>query len=302
MINSYLLNVDNEEKNRLYKQNKMLKILFGDNFCVPIIDKLEEGIDVLDSGCGPGYWSLEMAKKYPRSNFYGIDKYYSFENKKNCFFKNHDLIDKIDIENKKFYYIRQRLLSPALQYDQWEKVINNLKHICKINGWIEFMEMEICAYDMGPIYKKLNNIAFKNMEKLGFRPNIAKDLKNILINHKFREDKIKDINKHTFIYNRENREISDLFRKDLEGLFNNLEPSIDKEVYNIVNNIDNIYNEDKENFKKLTEFKKLIEEYEKSIEYKNNNKYTNCINIIFEECKIYQTYYKWHCIYVQNME
>lgn len=38
-----------------------------------LVDKLEEGIDVLDVGCGSGFAVVEMAKRFPRSSFLGYD-------------------------------------------------------------------------------------------------------------------------------------------------------------------------------------------------------------------------------------
>jgi tRNA G46 methylase TrmB len=33
----------------------------------------EDRINVLDVGCGPATWLLELATEYPANNFYGID-------------------------------------------------------------------------------------------------------------------------------------------------------------------------------------------------------------------------------------
>ena len=38
-----------------------------------IVEKLQRGIDVLDIGCGRGFASLELARRYPRSRFVGYD-------------------------------------------------------------------------------------------------------------------------------------------------------------------------------------------------------------------------------------
>jgi SAM-dependent methyltransferase len=57
------------------QQHFALKALFGGDILEPargLID-LDDNCHVLDVGCGPGSWLLDLATSYPNSKFVGID-------------------------------------------------------------------------------------------------------------------------------------------------------------------------------------------------------------------------------------
>ncbi|GES94004.1 S-adenosyl-L-methionine-dependent methyltransferase [Rhizophagus clarus] len=50
------------------------RYLFQSNFSSPIKERLtQEKCKVLDIGCGPGTWLLELANQYENTLFYGIE-------------------------------------------------------------------------------------------------------------------------------------------------------------------------------------------------------------------------------------
>jgi SAM-dependent methyltransferase len=86
---------------------------------------LEEGITVLDSGCGPATWTFEMGETFPSSKFYGIDVSCVFpEDIKpaNVEFAISNIAKHIPYPNNTFDYIHQRLLLAGLTSDDWESV------------------------------------------------------------------------------------------------------------------------------------------------------------------------------------
>lgn len=88
-------------------------------------DKLEKGITVLDSGCGPATWLFEMGESYPNSKFFGIDASLVFpENIKpaNVEFVIGNLGKRIPFPDNTFDYIHQRILLMGLTSDDWENV------------------------------------------------------------------------------------------------------------------------------------------------------------------------------------
>lgn len=95
------------------------------NFHSPVSHQLNEGITVLDSGCGPGAWTLEMANTYPKSSFHGIDASKVFpENKpSNATFGVGNVASRIAYPDNTFNYIFQRLLFLGLTSEDWDKVI-----------------------------------------------------------------------------------------------------------------------------------------------------------------------------------
>lgn len=87
-----------------------------------------EGISVLDSGCGPGTWTLEMAETFPKSKFHGVDCSCVFpENIKpaNVDFAISNIAKEVPFPNNYFDYIFQRLLFLGLTGDDWDNVIKN---------------------------------------------------------------------------------------------------------------------------------------------------------------------------------
>ncbi|KAI9313473.1 hypothetical protein BX666DRAFT_2124004 [Dichotomocladium elegans] len=70
---SCILPVDEAENDRAHLQHWLSKAWFNGNYCAPVKDELEKGTLVLDAGCRPGTWTLDMSSTYPSSTFYGTD-------------------------------------------------------------------------------------------------------------------------------------------------------------------------------------------------------------------------------------
>lgn len=102
----------------------MTYIVCYSNFHSPVIEQLKKGITVLDSGCGPGSWTLEMAKTYPNSTFHGVDasKVFPAEKPENAQFTVSNIANKIEYPDNTFDYVYQRLLFLGLTTDDWNKV------------------------------------------------------------------------------------------------------------------------------------------------------------------------------------
>jgi tRNA G46 methylase TrmB len=58
------------EMARLVRQARMLRHSFG---LLPSSLEQAERWQVLDIGCGPGEWAIEMAQQYPSCQVFGID-------------------------------------------------------------------------------------------------------------------------------------------------------------------------------------------------------------------------------------
>ncbi|CAG8748121.1 5675_t:CDS:2, partial [Cetraspora pellucida] len=70
----YPLPNDDEEINRLQSQHYLFRHAWGKNYSSPVEEILRAGgACVLDVGCGPATWILEMASEYTSSSFTGID-------------------------------------------------------------------------------------------------------------------------------------------------------------------------------------------------------------------------------------
>ncbi|KAI9313466.1 S-adenosyl-L-methionine-dependent methyltransferase, partial [Dichotomocladium elegans] len=162
MIKIGLILITSEENDRVHLQHWLLKVIFNGNYHSPIEDALVKGIRVLDSGCGPGTWTLDMAKTYPNSTFYGVDISTRFPEAikpPNCHFEVHNILDtNSSFPDNHFDFIHQRFLIVGLLKDHWQKVITDYVNKLAPGGWLECAELAFCLSDnIGPKYQVLIN-------------------------------------------------------------------------------------------------------------------------------------------------
>jgi ubiquinone/menaquinone biosynthesis C-methylase UbiE len=79
---------------------------------------------VLDSGCGPASWTLEMAEKYPNSKFHGVDIAGAFPETlpANLELITGNIAKHIPFPDNTFDYVHQRLLIGGFTEENWESV------------------------------------------------------------------------------------------------------------------------------------------------------------------------------------
>ncbi|ORY96693.1 S-adenosyl-L-methionine-dependent methyltransferase [Syncephalastrum racemosum] len=150
----YLMPTDGQDNDRIHSQHWALKLALGGNYDAPVKEMLEDGANVLDSGCGPGTWSMEMSETYPQSKFHGIDVAEVFPQQikpKNCNFKLVDLTaPPLPYADDTFDYIHQRLLFAALGDQHWDSLIPELHRLVKPGGWVEMQETDDVVVNAGP--------------------------------------------------------------------------------------------------------------------------------------------------------
>lgn len=81
------------------------------NYLAPVSDVLRKGGRVLDIGCGPGSWSMEIAGEYPKSTVVGVDitPNYPREIKPaNCAFYQCNILSDLPFEDNTFDYVFMR--------------------------------------------------------------------------------------------------------------------------------------------------------------------------------------------------
>ncbi|CAB4438931.1 unnamed protein product [Rhizophagus irregularis] len=126
----YYLSTDINSIDRLHMYHFLKSYLFQGNFSSPIEDKLiKGGSKVLDIGCGPGTWLLDLANKYENSYFFGVDFKPIFPREikpNNLEFIEADVTDGLSFHDNEFDFTHIEHMSLVLTPDQWDVVIPEL--------------------------------------------------------------------------------------------------------------------------------------------------------------------------------
>ncbi|KAI8347827.1 S-adenosyl-L-methionine-dependent methyltransferase [Mortierella sp. GBAus27b] len=163
----YLLPCDEQEAERLLLQHYVIRYAFGSN-TIPPIDTTLAG-KVLDCGCGPGTWVMEMATDYPDLDFYGFDispMYPSSIHPRNAHFSVGNLLDpEIPYISDSFLLVHQRNMLLGLTQEAWPGVVQDL-YRCVVpggQGWLQLSEVDPIWARPGPVsrsfLKMLNETA-----------------------------------------------------------------------------------------------------------------------------------------------
>ncbi|CAG8518743.1 19939_t:CDS:2 [Racocetra fulgida] len=140
----YFLPNDNGEVDRLEGQHFLYRHIWQGNFSAPVSQILQQpGACVLDVGCGPGSWILEMSCDFPSAIFVGLDISPIFppEQKKppNATFLQANLLDGLPFPDGTFDFVYQRFMASALEESQWrDDVIAELVRVVK-PGVMDFL-------------------------------------------------------------------------------------------------------------------------------------------------------------------
>ncbi|KAI9331117.1 S-adenosyl-L-methionine-dependent methyltransferase [Zopfochytrium polystomum] len=155
----YFLPVGDAETRRLWMQASslvvhiLLRTMFNGLFHTPQHDVLAGGnARVLDVGCGPGSWSLEMARAFPNAEFVGLDvtPYERPNAPSNASFLVQNVTNGIEYPDNTFDLCFQRYLVIGYKADQWKGVLDELIRVTKPGGYIQLVEMSSRYYCFDP--------------------------------------------------------------------------------------------------------------------------------------------------------
>ncbi|KAI8992429.1 hypothetical protein BDB01DRAFT_778423 [Pilobolus umbonatus] len=181
---TYILPCDDEEIDRLHLQHFMVRFTIQGNYLAPVNDILRKGGRVLDVGCGPGSWSMEIAGEYPRSTVIGIDMTPMFPREikpANCSFYQCNIMNPLPFEDSSFDYIFMRFMAQSMEAHRWSTILNELIRILKPDGWIEWVEADIEIHRPGPMTHEINQHLINSMLNNKLDPFIARSLKDKLM-------------------------------------------------------------------------------------------------------------------------
>ncbi|CAG8628038.1 12220_t:CDS:2, partial [Ambispora gerdemannii] len=151
----YCLPSDEKECERLNIQHYMYRYIWQSNFSAKVEQKMinDSGVKVLDVGCGPGTWLLEMSSEFPKCHFTGIDIFPSMfpeVKPRNAQFIKANVLDGLPFDDDTFDFVHMRFLCIAFTEDEWEhKVIPELTRLVKPGGYLEIMEADLQFKNIG---------------------------------------------------------------------------------------------------------------------------------------------------------
>lgn len=189
----FFLPCDDEEADRLVIMHFLIKYAFSGNVVAPVIDNLRLKIEenkgyrpkVLDVGCGPGTWILEMATEFPNSEFHGIDLRTMFPSSikpQNTHFLQHDYFKNLPYADESFEFVRMRSMLGFTTHTQLLHLLSEIQRVLKPLGFIEILDVEYRVQRPGPICEAfLNQQLHNTMQKKGIEFMASHHLSTLLM-------------------------------------------------------------------------------------------------------------------------
>ncbi|CAG8583646.1 481_t:CDS:2 [Ambispora gerdemannii] len=148
------------EATRNERQQIVEKLIRQGNFSSLIGEQLKAGgLKILDVGCGPGTWVIEMAETYPLCSFIGVDISpvdLLRELPVNVEFIQANILDGLPIETSKFDFVVMHFLDRCFTIKQWKSiVIQEVARVMKPEALLEWMECNVTLENQGENTKKL---------------------------------------------------------------------------------------------------------------------------------------------------
>ncbi|CAB4414372.1 unnamed protein product [Rhizophagus irregularis] len=171
-----------EDIDRLHMFHFFQRYLFQSNYSSPIEERLTQGkCKVLNIGCGPGTWLLDLANQYEKSIFYGLDSNSVYPNEikpSNLNFITANMFDGLPFPDNEFDFIRQDPMSFMIKADQWDFIISEMIRVTKPGGYIEILDIYFTHKGAGPVLSKIyeahNTSCLQRGVDLRIIPNIDK--------------------------------------------------------------------------------------------------------------------------------
>ncbi|KAI9012103.1 S-adenosyl-L-methionine-dependent methyltransferase [Phycomyces nitens] len=178
----YLFTRTENEAERIELKNDLVKLAFHDEFPTPVdFASLENG-RVLDIGCGPGSWCLDLAADFPELEIIGLDFQESMfpdagTIPPNCIFIRYNVLMGLgQFEDKSIDYCHIRFMNLSLTVRQYAQVVKDCWRVLKPGGYLEMMEMDMMIYSPGPTMEQLNEQVVDAAQSRGFKPRLARHL------------------------------------------------------------------------------------------------------------------------------
>jgi ubiquinone/menaquinone biosynthesis C-methylase UbiE len=175
--NSYILNPESaSEMARLMLQDRLINEMIGG--LLPEREDLEGINSILDIGCGPGGWALDVARSYPKKEITGIDisdmmLTYANEQKKihkleNIHFKKMDVRQKLAFADRSFDLVNIRAAVGYMPRQIWPLLLKECMRITNPGGILRLSESDRLGLTNSPSYEKYARYCAHLLSKLEY--------------------------------------------------------------------------------------------------------------------------------------
>ncbi|CAG8770293.1 6603_t:CDS:2, partial [Funneliformis caledonium] len=133
--------------------------------------------------CGPATWLLEVATEYKKSKFTGVDikPTYPIDTKPcNVEFVQTEELTRLPFDDNTFDYVFCRAMMFAFKITDWEIAIKEICRVCKVGGYVEFMEKDIVIENEREFTKKLRFRLIEELVKKNVEPIISPKIKDYI--------------------------------------------------------------------------------------------------------------------------
>ncbi|KAF9926985.1 hypothetical protein FBU30_003594 [Linnemannia zychae] len=180
--NLYMLPNDTEEVDRLHLQHYIFKmILDNKNIHVPIP---KDSGRVIDLGCGPATWTMDMATDLTSVNFVGVDIspiYPAAIHPRNCAFSRECIISGLTQPDNSFDVAYQRNVAPGFTCDHWSRSIAEAYRVLKPGGYFESVETDVRVHNAGPMTNACFDHMIMSMASRSIDPSVVQSLDKLMI-------------------------------------------------------------------------------------------------------------------------
>lgn len=169
----YPIDIDNaEEAERLIKQAHLISEHVG---LLPAQLVLTPGQQVLDIGCGPGEWVLEMARTYPGCSILGIDispRMVAYGNAcvrtrrmPNAHFEVGDAKQSLPLADASIDLLHVRFATGFLLASTWPLFLKECRRVLRPGGVICSVELENFGITNSPALMKYDNLLIEYLRR-----------------------------------------------------------------------------------------------------------------------------------------
>ncbi|GHO42776.1 class I SAM-dependent methyltransferase [Ktedonospora formicarum] len=169
---------DMAEMVRLMRQDRLLSKGMGGLF--PELDnQLPSSYDrIIDIGCGPGDWVLNVAYEYPEVEVVGIDIsklmiHYARDQAKtmereNAIFMEGNVLQPLPFSDNSFDLVNARFMTGFVLREAWPSVVNELYRITRPGGILRLTELDTGGVSNSGALEDLLYLTTKMMHQLGY--------------------------------------------------------------------------------------------------------------------------------------